>query len=132
MAVSSHRGERNSPEYLPDCLHALADIRDEDPERALEHASRAESLAPDSAEIRDTLAVVLLKNGELERALRTSERALAQQPENPGFLYHRAMILEAAGRTEQAQTVLRDLLRSDRQFGERAEAERLLAKLAQP
>ncbi len=32
MVVSSHRGERNSPEYLPDCLQALAEIRDEDPE----------------------------------------------------------------------------------------------------
>ncbi len=28
MTVQSHRGERNSPEYLPDCLQALAEIRD--------------------------------------------------------------------------------------------------------
>jgi TatD DNase family protein len=32
MVVSSHRGERNSPEYLPECLQALATIRQEDPE----------------------------------------------------------------------------------------------------
>lgn len=32
MVVAAHRGERNSPEYLPDCLQALADIRDEAPE----------------------------------------------------------------------------------------------------
>ena len=31
MVVAAHRGERNSPEYLPDCLQALADIRDEAP-----------------------------------------------------------------------------------------------------
>lgn len=31
MTVASHRGERNSPEYLPECLAALADIRDDDP-----------------------------------------------------------------------------------------------------
>jgi TatD DNase family protein len=30
MAVAAHRGERNSPEYLPDCLQALAEVRDED------------------------------------------------------------------------------------------------------
>lgn len=30
MTVSSHRGERNSPEYLPECLNALAQVRDED------------------------------------------------------------------------------------------------------
>ena len=32
MTVSSHHGERNSPEYLPECLAALAEVRDEDPE----------------------------------------------------------------------------------------------------
>jgi TatD DNase family protein len=32
MVVSQHRGERNSPEYLPYCLAALAAVRDEDPE----------------------------------------------------------------------------------------------------
>ena len=32
MTVSQHQGERNSPEYLPYCLEALAEVRDEDPE----------------------------------------------------------------------------------------------------
>jgi TatD DNase family protein len=32
MTVSQHQGERNSPEYLPYCLAALADARNEDPE----------------------------------------------------------------------------------------------------
>jgi TatD DNase family protein len=32
MTVAAHRGERNSPEYLPDCLQALAEVRDEAPE----------------------------------------------------------------------------------------------------
>jgi TatD DNase family protein len=31
MTVAAHRGERNSPEYRPDCLNALAEVRDEDP-----------------------------------------------------------------------------------------------------
>jgi len=32
MTVAAHQGERNSPEYLPDCLLALAQARDEAPE----------------------------------------------------------------------------------------------------
>ena len=32
MTVSQHHGERNSPEYLPYCLAALAQARDEAPE----------------------------------------------------------------------------------------------------
>jgi len=31
MTVAAHRGERNSPEYLPDCLAALAEVRGIDP-----------------------------------------------------------------------------------------------------
>jgi len=30
MTVASHHGQRNSPEYLPECLQALADARGED------------------------------------------------------------------------------------------------------
>jgi len=30
MTVASHHGQRNSPEYLPECLQALAALRDED------------------------------------------------------------------------------------------------------
>lgn len=30
MTVAQHRGERNSPEYLPYCLQALAKVRDEE------------------------------------------------------------------------------------------------------
>jgi TatD DNase family protein len=32
LTVASHHGERNSPEYLPECLHALAQVRDQNPE----------------------------------------------------------------------------------------------------
>jgi TatD DNase family protein len=31
MTVAAHRGERNSPEYLPDVLQALAEVKGEDP-----------------------------------------------------------------------------------------------------
>lgn len=31
LTVAAHRGERNSPEYLPDVLTALAEVRGEDP-----------------------------------------------------------------------------------------------------
>lgn len=30
MTVASHQGQRNSPEYLPECLQALAKVRNED------------------------------------------------------------------------------------------------------
>ena len=49
LTVASHRGERNSPEYLPECLQALAEVRGEDAEavaRATTHnAEHALALA---------------------------------------------------------------------------------------
>lgn len=33
MTVASHHGERNSPAYLPECLAALAELRDQTPAR---------------------------------------------------------------------------------------------------
>lgn len=40
MVVSAHRGERNSPEYLPDCLQALAEIRHQEPEIIADQTTR--------------------------------------------------------------------------------------------
>jgi TatD DNase family protein len=39
LTVASHHGERNSPEYLPECLQALAEVREEDPEFVAETTS---------------------------------------------------------------------------------------------
>jgi TatD DNase family protein len=39
MTVAAHRGERNSPEYLPDCLRALAEVRDQDPANVAERTT---------------------------------------------------------------------------------------------
>ena len=36
MTVSSHHGLRNSPEYLPECLQALANLRNQTPEMVAE------------------------------------------------------------------------------------------------
>jgi len=40
MTVASHRGGRNSPEYLPECLAALAGVRGEDPLYVAERTTR--------------------------------------------------------------------------------------------
>ena len=39
MTVASHQGGRNSPEYLPECLQALADVRDESIETLAQQTS---------------------------------------------------------------------------------------------
>ncbi len=39
LTVAAHQGERNSPEYLPDVLAALAQVRGEDPRRLAEQTT---------------------------------------------------------------------------------------------
>jgi TatD DNase family protein len=40
MTVAAHRGERNSPEYLVDCLAALAEVRQEAADQVAEQTTR--------------------------------------------------------------------------------------------
>ncbi|MDH3559851.1 MAG: TatD family hydrolase, partial [Gammaproteobacteria bacterium] len=39
LVVAQHRGERNSPEYLPYCLAALAEVRGEPAEQVAQQTS---------------------------------------------------------------------------------------------
>jgi TatD DNase family protein len=39
LTVAAHRGERNSPEYLPHCLAALAEVRNEAPDLVADYTS---------------------------------------------------------------------------------------------
>ena len=104
-------------------------MRDKQPEKALEYAERAAKLAPESFVVIDTLAVVLLKNGDIKRAKRSIERLLEKMPKNPAMLYHDAMIDAAAGDKASAIQPLQALLIEDSDFSEKDEAQQLLAEL---
>ena len=74
----------------------------------------------------DTLAVLLLATADLPRAVDISERAVRSQPENGSLLYHRARILEAAGRPDEARAVLETALQRGRELPERTTARAML------
>lgn len=104
-------------------------LRDSQSRQALEYAKRANDIRPESASIMDTLAVVLLKNGEVEKAQRMIERTLVKNPKDPSIRYHSAMINAEAGAQTSAIKILTILLGEDTNFSEKAEAEQLLEKL---
>ena len=104
-------------------------LRNSDPEQSLEYARKAGGLAPNNAAILDTLAVVELKNGNIEKASRSIERALEKAPEQPSMLFHRAQIEQAAGQPEKAISTLNALLALSDEFPEREEAQSLLDTL---
>lgn len=104
-------------------------IRKENPVQALEYIRHANSLAPDSADILDTLAVVEYINKDYTQAQRSVERAILQSPNNPSLQYHSAMISAALGENAPAIKLLEGLLDGGPDFPEIDQANELLIAL---
>ena len=81
-------------------------LRDRDPERALRYANRAHELNSESTEIRDTLAVVLAKNGQYDSAIAQVNDMIDATETPTRQLLRRAEIYLMAGKTEEAHTDL--------------------------
>ena len=129
-AIDQYQQVLEKDEHNVDALNDLAwYLRNERPAKALEYAERASQLAPESPMVMDTFAVVLLKNGDIERAKRKIDQALAKEPKNSAFRYHGAMIDAAAGYKSSAIEALQSLLGEGSNFSEKAEARELLAQL---
>ena len=104
-------------------------LRDTNPQLALDYANRAIEIKPDSAALMDTQAVVLLKNGETEKAQRIIARALAKAPGDLTLRYHSAMIDASAGDKASALNTLKSILEEGRNFPDKEEAIKLLRQL---
>ena len=104
-------------------------LRDTNPQQALVYAMRANKISPESAALIDTLAMVLLKNGDFDNAQRTISRAIVKAPNNLTMRYHSAMIDASAGDKTSAIKTLKALLEEGKEFPEKEEAIKLLAQL---
>jgi TolB-like protein len=91
----------------------IYDFSPENAARALEYSAEAVALDPSKAVIYSIYTNVLLRNGDLEAALRTSERGLALNPGQPGMLANRALTLAYDGRTAEARILIAQALRLD-------------------
>jgi len=101
-------------------------LRDTNPTEALPYAQEAVALAPQSGELKDTLAMVLLSKGDLEQAARVIDKAIDRSPNNPTIRYHRAEILNKSGNSTSARQELTKLLEQYETFPEKDEAQKLL------
>jgi putative PEP-CTERM system TPR-repeat lipoprotein len=97
--------------------------------RALELAERAVKLAPDRAEVLDTLGVVLLGQKRDAGAVAHLEKAAKLDPKALEIRYHLAQALVQARRTDEARTTLEALLKDERPFNEKESARKLLESL---
>jgi Flp pilus assembly protein TadD len=130
LAIAQYQRVLQKDKQNVAALNGLAwHLRNTEPAKALEYAERAAELEPDSALVMDTLAVIQLKNGQVQRAKRSIERVYQKKPNEPAVRYHRAMIDAAAGDKVAAIEALQALLGEGGDFAEKAEAQQLLVEL---
>lgn len=104
-------------------------LRQDEPKQSLALAEKANELAPDSAEVLDTLALAAYYNQDYRSAALSVRRAIMKDPENSSYRYHNALILWAQGNAEGAIALLEQLLDEETEFDEYDEAQRLLGEL---
>ena len=82
----------------------------DDVKSGLSYAEKALSLKPENPYIMDTMAMLLFKNGELERALQLSGKASKLDKKALDVQINYATILSANGKKAEAKKLLNDLL----------------------
>ncbi|MGX2038826.1 XrtA/PEP-CTERM system TPR-repeat protein PrsT [Methylocaldum sp. MU1018] len=105
-------------------------LRKDDPQKGLEYAEKAVSLAPKSPAFLDTLAVILLDKGRPERALDVMQQAYVFDQKNPEIRYHLAVAYAKNARAEDARKILTELLNEKVQFKGQVEAQHLMKELS--
>ncbi len=99
-------------------------------EEALPHARSAAELEPSSVEFLDTLGLILLQTGKSAEAVGTLETAWNKAADRPDIGFHFSRALAAAGRREEALSMLRRVLTdAGTTFAERDQAQILLQRL---
>ena len=99
-------------------------------QRALDFARQAHALAPEVAEINDTLGWVLVSQGEAQEGLRFLREAFARQGQNPEIRYHIAEALAALGRDGEARRELKAALKLSQTFPGAEQARALQKRLS--
>jgi tetratricopeptide (TPR) repeat protein len=99
------------------------------PQEGLPLARRAAELAPNSADVLDTLGVVLLRNNDAAGAVQTLRTATQKAPAIAVIQLHLAEALARSGNSGEAKDILRKLLASNDPKMDRKQAEKLLGEI---
>jgi Flp pilus assembly protein TadD len=99
--------------------------RSGDSGRALDQAERAYGLMPENAGVLDTLGVVLMEAGQLERARDLLARATRRAPSDLQIQAHYGRALALLGQKDDAQDLLGQILSTNPELAQ-AESVRLL------
>jgi len=97
--------------------------------RAEEMARRAYANQPENCAVVDTLGWILVKKGAFQDGIAMLRRAIEMNDDRLEVRYHLAAALVAEGGTEEARSVLQEILISEVEFASRKQAIDLLLTL---
>lgn len=104
-------------------------LRKDNPAKAMQWIEKTLAISPDWAPGLDTLGMLQLDKGELNKAHRTFEKASKAAPGDPEIRYHLALATAKIGEEKQAAQILKAVLASPVDFPARADAKALLSEL---
>jgi len=119
------RLDPDQPIALNNLAWALGETKDA---RALAVAQRAAALAPDNADVLDTLGMLHLQAGDPKQGLELLARARQLRPDRLDLRLHHAQALLQNGQTQAGKAELRELAAAKSEFPGKAEIAALLAK----
>ena len=136
LMVSGDAGARQAYEYVlklrpddPIALNNLATlVQKDDPARAVALAARASKIAPNSAEIADTLGWGEYQDGNQQGALPALQHAHELAAANPVISFHYAVALRASGKAAEAKSLLASVLARNPKFDGSEQARQTLAR----
>lgn len=100
-----------------------------DPGKALQWAEKAYQLSPQNPAIIDTYGWAVFQRGDRETGLGLLQEALLKAPQDSGIRFHVAQALEQVGNYDEAHRHVKQILYTDPQFSQKAQAEAMLKRL---
>ncbi|WDP90536.1 MAG: tetratricopeptide repeat protein [Desulfobacter sp.] len=89
---------------------------EQDYNRALDLAQKADTLNPGSPLVQDTLGWALYLKGDIDRARAKIEQAYEQMPENESIAAHLGELYHRLGKSEKAKSTLEKVAATDKDF----------------
>lgn len=120
---------KNDPNNIPALNNIAWAYSEEKDKKAPEYAERAYKLSGDNPAIMDTLAWILLDQGNTARALPLLEKASTLQPDALEIRYHFAVALVKSGDKAKAKKELESITAPGKIFAKSDEAKALLKQL---
>jgi cellulose synthase operon protein C len=128
-AASSLRRVLDTKPHDPVALNNLAWVYQQQGDKRAEGLAQQAYILSPGGQTADTLGWILLSDGNIAQGIPLLRQAVAQAGNDPRILYHFAVALKDTGNRDEAIKMLNAVVANKAEFGEKAEAQKLLDEL---